>query len=306
MQDDLSDVADGKTGVELFRELVRIYSVAHVEDYYKNGVWRNDLMRIDYRLVEGARADPHCSPPEMPPLEEVPEPELPQPAMFPGLAQPFIPGDPNAWRLAAAAAAARAKLTLPGGVPQFLQTKLSLPMGSMRAGGVGAALELRNIALFIAKHKLDPSTVKGLLIDLTPEHRRLVMEGFKTTFEDADEVIEALKEYIEECKSELPESTEDASTNGVSALTNGRKAKSELKAMAVYIAKKKLDPPRAKAALMALDPEERKVVMENFESSSPGLEATNDFEVYASAMSSASTESAEKKRRVDEPEDTEE
>lgn len=46
-----------KQGPELFKELKRIYSVAEVEDYFKNGVWREDLMRTDLQLIEVHRRE---------------------------------------------------------------------------------------------------------------------------------------------------------------------------------------------------------------------------------------------------------
>lgn len=77
-----------KNGKELFRELLRIYSTAVVDDYFKDGIWKDDLMRDDYVLLDAHRKEACAiSPPD---LEDVvvPEPNLP----FKGIVAPWASG----------------------------------------------------------------------------------------------------------------------------------------------------------------------------------------------------------------------
>jgi len=146
-----------KSGPELFRELKRIYAVAQVEDYFKNGVWRDDLMRTDLQLIAVHRRE--AGAPEPPEVSEV---ELP----------PLPPG-------AAAAASA---------------TSLAA------ASGLGDSVaDLRLIALFVAKWKLDVAATKKALIKLLPMRRRYVMAHFKA--KGGPDVNEELEQYIQECSS---------------------------------------------------------------------------------------------------------
>eukprot|EP00435_Cladocopium_sp_Y103_P042093 s912_g11.t1 len=145
-----------KSGPELFRELKRIYAVAQVEDYFKNGVWRDDLMRTDLQLIAVHRRE--AGAPEAPELSEV---ELP----------PLPPG---------AAAAASTSLAA--------------------ASGLGDSVaDLRLIALFVAKWKLDVAATKKALIKLLPMRRRYVMAHFKA--KGGPDVNEELEQYIQECGS---------------------------------------------------------------------------------------------------------
>jgi hypothetical protein len=77
-----------KSGKELFRELLRIYSTAAVDDYFKDGVWKDTVMRDDYVLLEAHRKEACAiSPPD---LEDVvvPEPN----ASFAGIVAPWANG----------------------------------------------------------------------------------------------------------------------------------------------------------------------------------------------------------------------
>lgn len=153
-----------KSGAELFKELLRVYDVAEVEDYVKNGQWVDELMRVDIQLVEAHRRQGGA--PEPIPLSEV---KMPVVANMPGggTIKPIVPG---------AGAAA------PG----------------VATGGVGAVAELRLIALFVAKWKLDATRTKTALSKLLPARRRYVIANFKTT-ETGTEATDALDKYIEEC-----------------------------------------------------------------------------------------------------------
>lgn len=166
-----------KTGVELFRELFRIYPMAEVEDYFKLGQWRDDLMRTDLQLIDAHRRE--AGAPDPPPIEEVPMPQLPQ---LIGLGQ----------------------LTM------HMSPSLMKPVGALLATAEGSALksvapagsplaELRLIALFVAKWKLDPTRTKSLLGKLSVQRRRYVIQNFKTETSGL-EATEELEKYVAECE----------------------------------------------------------------------------------------------------------
>ncbi|CAE8718559.1 unnamed protein product [Polarella glacialis] len=58
-----------KSGPELFRELLRVYPVAEVDDYWRNGAWQDAVMRTDIVLVEAHRKE--AGAPDAPELSEV-------------------------------------------------------------------------------------------------------------------------------------------------------------------------------------------------------------------------------------------
>lgn len=163
--------AVAKKGPELFKELFRIYPVAEVEDYYKNGAWKDDLMRTDLQLVDAHRRE--AGAPEAPPLEEVKLPEMPRTSTYGGMI--------NGVRAAGA-----------GMVVSAQSTALA---------GLGASLaELRLIALFVAKWKLEMARTKEILSKITPQRRRYIIQNFKTTLAQ-DEATDELEKYINECES---------------------------------------------------------------------------------------------------------
>jgi len=173
MPEDNIEIAE-KSGPELFRELLRVYPVAELEDYYKNGVWKDSDMRTDINLVLIHRKE--AGAPDPPALEDVVMPDLPKP---PGYANGIRP-------------------TMPSLMPRLSGTATVSP-GSATAGGPVA--ELRLIALFVHKWKLDPTQTKLLLAKMTPARRRYVIQNFKTTETDAAGAFAALEAYIAECES---------------------------------------------------------------------------------------------------------
>jgi len=64
-----------KSGVDLFRELLRRCSTVVLEDYYKNGVWLEDLLRLDIEILHAHRVE--AGAPEMPPAESLKVPDIP-------------------------------------------------------------------------------------------------------------------------------------------------------------------------------------------------------------------------------------
>jgi len=68
-------------GSLLFRQLLRIFRGAYLEEYYKNGTWDMETLALDLELLEAhhKRCRLHAGAPEPPPLEDIPEVVLPEP-----------------------------------------------------------------------------------------------------------------------------------------------------------------------------------------------------------------------------------
>jgi len=66
-------------------------------------------------------------------------------------------------------------------------------------GGI-SVVEIRLIALFVAKWKVDPVTAKAALTKLTAAQRRYVIQNFKATSQGA-EALSELETYIKECEA---------------------------------------------------------------------------------------------------------
>mmetsp|Transcript_8245 Transcript_8245/g.18835 ORF Transcript_8245/g.18835 Transcript_8245/m.18835 type:complete len:299 (-) Transcript_8245:216-1112(-) len=176
-----------KTGAELFKELLRVYPVAEVEDYNKNGVWRDDMMKTDLQLIDAHRRE--AGAPDAVPLEEVVMPHLPKAAApFVGMTattgvRPMMPG------------------IIPSGLVKPTVTTLGAAGAKAATGAApgGAAAELQLIALFVAKHKLEASKTKMMLAKLDPpSRRRYVIEKFVTKAGVAP--MMALEQFIAQCE----------------------------------------------------------------------------------------------------------
>jgi hypothetical protein len=192
-----------KSGPELFRELLRVYPVAELDDYHKMYKWQDDQMRIDLQLVHAHRAE--AGAPDPTPLDEVKMPPLPQVHHF---------QQSSAAALLAARAAALQGVR-PAGVTA------AIPGASGAASGAGA--ELRLMALFVAKWKIDPTRTKMMLAKLQPQQRRYVIQNFKTTATGMPATDE-LQQFITECeeKESWPAASEKAETPApASAVTAG-------------------------------------------------------------------------------------
>lgn len=190
-----------KTGPELFKELYRIYPVADPEDYFKNGAWRNELLKADLVLMEAHRRE--AGAPDMPDIDDVKFPELPVQTSNPSLGGVQFPSAASFLQQRQAAAAA--------GQQQNAVTPT--PAG-------GQVVEIRLIALFVAKWKLDPVTAKECLTKLTPARRRYVIQHFKTTVSGM-EATEELKKFIEECEKDGKWDAASATTSPANGTTPG-------------------------------------------------------------------------------------
>lgn len=193
----IAQETSGLSGADLYRHVLRLYPTADVDDYFKNGQWKDEAMKTDIALIEMHRKE--AGAPDPIPLEEVEMPTMPQ-------------------------AAAKAT-ALTGGVPVL--AALKSPLGVVTPGTIvgkpaagakapapgGSVAELRLIALFVAKWKLDPTRAKILLAKLPPQRRRYIIQNFKTTTDGMPGTLE-LEEYIKECEQTK---VWDAPTAGASA-----------------------------------------------------------------------------------------
>lgn len=188
---DEHDEASEKRGVDLYKELVRIYATAEVEDYFKDGRWQDDLMRQDLFTVRMHKRE--AGAPDPPALEDVKLPaDLPveragAPTM---MARPGIPG-------AAMMGVRPVMAGMVGAGNVAATTPAATTAATPQAGG--AVAELRLIALFVAKWKLDPTKTKTMLAKCTPQRRRYVIQNFKAAVAGAEATPE-LETYISECE----------------------------------------------------------------------------------------------------------
>lgn len=180
-----------KTGAELFKELYRVYPTADPEDYFKNGQWRNDILKADLTLMEAHRRE--AGAPDMPDIDEITFPKLPMQT-----SSPTFGG------------------VGPAGFAPVAQV-IAAHQGGVNTGGSTQVVEIRLIALFVAKWKLDPVSAKESLSKLTPARRRYVIQHFKTTLSGM-EATEELKKFITECekdgKWDTAAATATTTTNG--------------------------------------------------------------------------------------------
>lgn len=192
----MAEEALEKKGQELFKELLRYYPVAYVEDYNKNGGWRDDLMRLDLQLVHAHRIDGGA--PEVIPLDQVVLPEDMPKAYAAGMLG--IGASRTAVPILRPTGAAGAGVTI-------------TPAG-------GALAQLKEIALFVAKFKMDPTKTKMHMAKVNAVRRKHIIENFSTE-ETEVAAFEALEAFIKE-QDELglwPEEEGKTATNGTEEST---------------------------------------------------------------------------------------
>lgn len=184
-----------KTGGELFRELIRVYPVADIEDYIKNGYWKDDQMRTDLVLIYAHARE--AGAPYPPPLKDVKMPPLPQGMPMPkpqAAATPPGAGAP----LGFGAAGPRPLMTATVKPPPAAGAVAPKAATPAAAAAAGQTTELRLIALFVAKWKLDPNRTKLILAKLMPNRRRYVIQSFKTPA--VPDPTSALEQFIASCE----------------------------------------------------------------------------------------------------------
>lgn len=189
-----------KTGAELFKELLRVYPVAEFEDYYRGGQWKEELMRTDLHLIYAHARE--AGAPYPPPLEEVKLPgNVPKAVQLPGAVRPTLAGGvrpvlakPPVPTPMGAAATPAAKAT--AATPAAAATTAPAEVPAATAAS-SQATELRLIALFVAKWKLDATRTKLMLAKLTPPRRRYIITNFKNA--GGDPTV-ALEQFIAKCE----------------------------------------------------------------------------------------------------------
>jgi len=195
-----------KTGAELFKELFRIYPVADPEDYFKSGGWRNDLMKQDLTLIESHRRE--AGAPDTADIDDIKMPPLPDGALRAGGAPMFPSAVGLGLRLNQPGLAAGAAAGAVAGVAPASSTPV---------------VEIRLIALFVAKWKLDPVTSKAALGKLTPARRRYIIQNFKTTVAGT-EASKELEDFIAKCEEDGSWEPAATAKNGDAPATNGAAA----------------------------------------------------------------------------------
>lgn len=171
-----------KTGAELFKELLRIYPVAELEDYFKNGQWKDDMMKVDIELMGAHRRE--AGAPDPKPLSEVKMPPMPGAAGLAGPRPTLMAG---------------VRPGLPGSVGLAMAAKPALGKAAPAAGlAGGASAEVRLIALFVAKWKLDMLQTKLALSKLPPARRRHVITTFKAN--PGSDATQQLLSFIVQCE----------------------------------------------------------------------------------------------------------
>lgn len=218
------DLVKDKSGAELFKELYRLLPSLSFEDYFKNGVWQNDLMRLDIEVIDAHRRE--AGAPDPPAMEDVEFPPLPgnsQATSLGGLIRALVPGTTSGIvvppggspvaAMARAAAGMQAAALVDGAeaiAPAEVKASAPMvpgpsatPMAKTATPPVAPPLDMKVIALFVSKWKLDPSRAKTALEKLTPSRRRFVMQNFKhipVNGSSGSSSSDKLEEYIGQCE----------------------------------------------------------------------------------------------------------
>jgi len=205
----MADTGD-KKGKELFLELLRLLPSSQVEDYYTLGRWNDADLQLDFDLLDAHRREAGAEDP--PSLEELEVPPMPgdrkpvpvlgvtayqRPVAAAGVGPGALPR-PQTPRASGVTPTVQRAQPLTGLRPQ--QPKSAPPSGIMAAGVAGGpSAELRQIALFIAKWKLEATKTKLLLARLTPPRRRWVMSNFSQSAVGMSST-QQLEQYIARCE----------------------------------------------------------------------------------------------------------
>lgn len=192
----------------LFRDFLRHFPRARVEDYYKDGRWLREQLEVDLALVAHHRRE--AGAPDPTPLEEIPAPELPRyqgpPGGGPRRPPPPPPrggeGSPRGpiggkdrgkGRSEADVGARRAKPKPPSAPPSSSAVEA-------QRGVVGP--NVRAINDFAAKWKLDSLRLKILLGRLPAARRQEILDTFRPSERDRDP-RDAFEHYMAERMTSL-------------------------------------------------------------------------------------------------------
>mmetsp|Transcript_120510 Transcript_120510/g.225250 ORF Transcript_120510/g.225250 Transcript_120510/m.225250 type:complete len:382 (+) Transcript_120510:182-1327(+) len=157
-------------GARLFKELKRRFKRANYEDYYRIGVWNQQLLELDIEILDQHRRDrinmDIAAPPEMPLVEEIPDSVLPPPP------------------------ARRTEGPSRVGVSSAGRTPLRPPPR--------AEDQARILQDFCARWRLDAMRVKLMFANFRPEHREFVMNNFRPSSSDKKQATNQLREYLDD------------------------------------------------------------------------------------------------------------
>lgn len=200
------DLVKDKTGAELFRELYRLLPSLSFEDYFKNGIWQNDLMRLDIEVIDAHRKE--AGAPDPPPMEEIEFPPLPGQAQahsLGGLLRALVPSvglpiNAGGALIRPGPDGAASPVPAEGEAGLAPSGPLAAPMPKMPPAGAAQPLDMKVIALFVSKWKLDPGRARTALEKLTPSRRRFVMQNFKHLPVNGSSSSDKLEEYIGHCE----------------------------------------------------------------------------------------------------------
>eukprot|EP00927_Polykrikos_kofoidii_P035524 TRINITY_DN30095_c0_g1_i1.p1 TRINITY_DN30095_c0_g1~~TRINITY_DN30095_c0_g1_i1.p1 ORF type:complete len:325 (+),score=46.87 TRINITY_DN30095_c0_g1_i1:74-976(+) len=206
----IKEVVKDKVGVELFRELLRQLPLAVYEDYYRNGVWQDNLLRLDIQILDCHRRE--AGAPDPLPLSEVPVPEVAAPPKVLAMPKHTVVRPPvgvgqvlGGIRAPGPVVAAASALRPPASTP--LAPVSSSPVGPANAAAANVAMlatggtaDLKQIGLFVTKWGLEPTRAKLLLARLHPTRRTFVMSNFQYAPVNGELPITKLEEYIAECE----------------------------------------------------------------------------------------------------------
>eukprot|EP00928_Gymnodinium_smaydae_P046972 TRINITY_DN31318_c0_g1_i1.p1 TRINITY_DN31318_c0_g1~~TRINITY_DN31318_c0_g1_i1.p1 ORF type:complete len:349 (+),score=28.89 TRINITY_DN31318_c0_g1_i1:125-1171(+) len=180
--------ASGSSGVELFRELLRFYPVAKLENYYQDGRWLVDRLEVDIELTFAHRE--LVNPPEEPPaLEDIPYPELPVQRHRSEVLRPLAGGAVQ--RRAGSGPPPRTPTAMPGGAA-------AMPSAAERAAIIEATDR------FVKDWGLDRSRVRVMLAKVPPGRRMKIIQSFDGgpagRGGSVPQITAALQRHIERCE----------------------------------------------------------------------------------------------------------
>jgi len=270
---------DSCTGEELFKQLLRLLPTADVQDYFKNGVWQDVILKLDCRILIGHRQE--AGAPEVPALDEVVMPEtMPQAKQVPvAVAKPVGP-QAVVNVLAKAKAKAVTLLKTPG-----LQRVFGVPAPKAvssfsSAAALSSALKPAVIPSNLAKSMLAKlSAAKQANVakaaGVVPPTARAgsgmpsaVVAGLLKPGLLKTSMNTPLNWHIKpEAKHPAPAKANPAyslATGTAGGGTVSTVVANDLKHIASFVAKWHLDTTKAKLALAKLTPPKRQYVMENF------------------------------------------
>lgn len=157
----------------LFQELHQLLPTTAQEDYFKNGAWQVRLLQLDLELVKKHREE--AGAPEV--AIEIREPPAPKPH---GLLMAGLQSN---------------------GTPKPAGVVSAVTKAVMATATTGS--DLRDIAVFVSKWKLEPAKTKLMLAKLSPLKRRWVLQNFKLDEgEDEDKTPNVkLEEFVKDAEA---------------------------------------------------------------------------------------------------------